>query len=127
MSSTGSRRIYPTCSLECKKGWLHYFDPGGEDFTFVNADFAFINTVAENKEGFTKMEIKSTELARNLYATLIHPSMKDYKWAIQSNQIKNCPVVTQDVDNAQKIWGKDIDALKGKTTRSKPAIRHGTI
>ena len=87
---------------------------------FVSADFAFINTVAENKEGFTKREIKNAELARNLCATLIHPSVKDFEWAIQSNQIKNCPVATQDADNAQKMWGKDVDALKGKTTRSKP-------
>jgi hypothetical protein len=40
---------------------------------------------------------------------------------IQSNQIKDCPVTVQDVDNdALKIWGKNIAALKGKTTRSKP-------
>ena len=64
--------------------------------------------------------IKSAELARNPHATLIHPSVKDCKWAIQSNQIKNCPVTTQDADDAQKTWGKDIDASKGKTTRNKP-------
>jgi hypothetical protein len=45
--------------------------------------------------------------------------MKDFKWVIQSNQIKDCPVTVQDIDVAQKIWGKNIAALKGKTTRSK--------
>jgi hypothetical protein len=45
--------------------------------------------------------------------------MKDFKWVIQSNQIKNCPVTVQDIDVAQKIWGKNIAALKGKTTRRK--------
>jgi hypothetical protein len=40
---------------------------------------------------------------------------------IRSNhQIKDCPVTVQDVDVALKIWGKNIAALKGKTTRSKP-------
>jgi hypothetical protein len=39
---------------------------------------------------------------------------------IQSNQIKDCPVTVQDADVAFKIWGKNIAALKGKTTRSKP-------
>ena len=76
----------------CKSG-LHHFDPRDKDFTFVNADFAFINTAAKNKEGFAKRQIKSAELARNLHATLICPFMKDCKWAIQSNQIKNCPVL----------------------------------
>jgi len=46
--------------------------------------------------------------------------MKDFKWVVQSNQISDCPVTIQDIDIAHKIWGKNIAALKGKTTRSKP-------
>jgi hypothetical protein len=45
--------------------------------------------------------------------------MKYFKWVIQSNQIKDCPLTVQDIDVARKIWGKNIAALKGKTTRSK--------
>jgi hypothetical protein len=45
--------------------------------------------------------------------------MKDFKWVIWSNQIKDCPVKIQDIDVALKIWGNNIAALKGKTTRSK--------
>jgi hypothetical protein len=45
--------------------------------------------------------------------------MKDFKWAIQSNQIKDCPMTVQYIDVARKIWGKNIAALKGKTTWSK--------
>jgi hypothetical protein len=45
--------------------------------------------------------------------------MKDFKWVIRSNQIKDCPVTIQYIDVATKIWGKNIAALKGKTTRSK--------
>jgi hypothetical protein len=45
--------------------------------------------------------------------------MKDFKWVIQSNQIKDFPVTVQDINVAQKIWGKNIAALKGKTNRSK--------
>jgi hypothetical protein len=45
--------------------------------------------------------------------------MKDFKWIIRSNLIKDCPVTVQDIQVASKIWGKDIAALKGKTTRSK--------
>jgi hypothetical protein len=45
--------------------------------------------------------------------------MKDCKWVIRSNQIKYCPVTVQDIDVALKIWGKNIAARKGKTTRRK--------
>jgi hypothetical protein len=45
--------------------------------------------------------------------------MKDFKWVIRSNQIKDCPVTLQDIDVSLKIWGKNIAALKGKTTRRK--------
>jgi hypothetical protein len=54
-----------------------------------------------------------------MYKTLSYLSMKDFKWVIHSNQINNCPVMIQDIDVAMKIWGKNIAALKGKTTRSK--------
>jgi hypothetical protein len=45
--------------------------------------------------------------------------MKDFKWVIRSNQIKELPVTIKVIDVAMKIWGKNITALKGKTTRSK--------
>ena len=38
----------------------------------------------------------------------------------QKNQIKDYPVTAEDADVVLNIWGKNIVALKGKTTRSKP-------
>jgi hypothetical protein len=32
--------------------------------------------------------------------------MKDFKWVIQSNLIKDCPVTVDDVITANKIWEK---------------------
>ena len=93
---------------------LHYYDPR------KRKEFIFINTVSGNKEGFTKRQIKGAEAARALFATLSYPPMKDFKWVIRSNQIKDCPVTVEDVEVATKIWGKNIAALKGKTTRRKP-------
>jgi hypothetical protein len=45
--------------------------------------------------------------------------MKDFKWVMRSNHIKDCPVTVHGIDVAVKIWGKNIAALKGKTTQSK--------
>ncbi len=45
--------------------------------------------------------------------------MKDYKWIMQSHQIKDSPVTVEDVDVAMSIWGKNVSKLKGTTTRNK--------
>jgi hypothetical protein len=103
----------PNMEFRMHKCGLNYYNPRKENH------LDFVNTVSENKEGFTKRQIKGAELARTLYKTLSYPSMKDFKWVIRSNQIKDCPVTVQYIDVALKIWGKNIADLKGKTTRSK--------
>jgi hypothetical protein len=104
----------PSMEFRMHESGLHYYDPRDEqDFVFVSMcdedamtqseDVAFVNTVSSNKEGFSKRQIKAAEVARTLYATLSYPSAKDYRWAIQSNQIKDCPVTVQDIDVALKL------------------------
>ena len=94
------------------KSGLHYYDP-------LNKHFAFINTVYGNKEGYTQIQVKISEVSRNRYVKLCYPYWKYFKWVIRSNQIKDCTVAVEDVDVALKIWGKNIAALKVKTTQSK--------
>jgi hypothetical protein len=103
----------PNIEFRMHKCGLHYYDPRNENH------LAFVNTVSENKEGFTKRQIKGAELARTLYKSLSYPSMKDFQWVIRINKIKDIPVKVQDIDVALKIWGKNIAALKGKTIRRK--------
>jgi hypothetical protein len=103
----------PNMEFKMHKSGIHYYDPRKEH------NMTFITTVSENKTGFTKRQIKCAEIERNLYKTLSYPSMKELKWVIRSNQIKDCHVTIQDIDVATKIWGKNIAALKGKTTRHK--------
>ena len=92
---------------------LHFYDPKREEFTFVV-------TVEENMKSFSKRQIASAEKARTLMAGLAFPSSTDYKWILRSNQVQECPVTTDDADVADKIWGKSIPSLKGKTTRRTP-------
>jgi hypothetical protein len=40
---------------------------------------------------------------------------------VSSNQIRNLPITLDDINIAEKIFGPDVGALKGKTTRTKPA------
>jgi hypothetical protein len=68
---------------------LHYYNQRNEKH------LAFVNTVSENKEGFTKRQIKGADLAQTLYKTSSYPFTKDFKWVIRINQIKDCPVTVQ--------------------------------
>jgi hypothetical protein len=103
----------PDMEFWMHKSGLHYFNPR-------DSEFAFVNTVSENKAGFMKRQIKDMEVTRSLYSKLNYPSWKDFKWIIWSNQIKDYSVTVKHIDTALKIWGKNVVALKGKTTRTKP-------
>ncbi len=81
-----------------------------------------METVESNMTLFTKRQIHSANLARNVQAGLAFPSSADMKWAIQSNLIKDCPVTVKDMGAAIKVWGPSIAMLKGKTVRTTPPV-----
>ncbi|MGL5936196.1 MAG: hypothetical protein ACRCZI_11320, partial [Cetobacterium sp.] len=92
---------------------LHYYQP-------MENGMANLNVVSENKRMFTKRQIKAAEKAVTLRAKLGYPSDKDLHWILRAKLIANCDVKEQDLDVAQKIWGKSVPALKGKTVRKQP-------
>ena len=49
-----------------------------------------------------------------------YPSIVDFKNAVKHNLINNCPITIKDIEAAEKIYGPDIAALKGKTIRKQP-------
>jgi hypothetical protein len=53
---------------------------------------ALVNTVAKNQGGYTKRQLKNAQVAKEFYAKLTLPSMKDFLLAVRSTQISNCPV-----------------------------------
>jgi hypothetical protein len=111
----------PDMHFRLHESGLHVYDPKLEQLSFLN-------TVQDNKEGFTKRQLEGAETARQLYAKLAFPSIKDFEWAVVSNQIQDCPVTKSDIETAQLIWGKDVSALKGKTVRSKaPRVKGVTL
>ena len=74
----------------------------------------------KNEEGYSQLQIQDSKKARDLYAKAGYPSARDFQQMISQNLILNNPVTVSDVARADKIYGKDIHALKGKTTKSKP-------
>ena len=81
-----------------------------------------VETVEENKKGYTQRQIARADRARHLQETIMFPSIQDLKTMIQMNAIKNCPVTIEDIKLCEKIYGRSIPSLKGKTVRRPPKI-----
>ena len=95
------------------KNGLHYHDTR-------NCEITLVQTVQGNEELYSQRQIQEAKKARDLYAKVGYPSAREFQQIISQNLILNCPVTVIDVARAEKIYGKDIHALKVKTTRSKP-------
>jgi hypothetical protein len=83
-----------------------------------------IDSIEENKLLYTPRQVQRSKTARQLYHALGTPSLNDFKTIVTNNSIKNLPVTLDDVKLAEKFFGPDIGALKGKTTRQKPTLRY---
>jgi hypothetical protein len=87
-----------------------------------------INTVKENRVGYTQRQFEQAKRARELYHTVGTPTVESFKALIKMNAIKNCPVTTEDVNNAKKIFETSMSSLRGKSTRCKSTpVREDSI
>ena len=80
----------------------------------------FLETVAENMRFYTTKQTMAAKRGRTMLHATGHPTVEDLKKIIMTHQIRNCPVTLQDINMAEKIFGKDVGTLKGKTERRKP-------
>jgi len=123
-----------TVPFERNSDGLYTYQPTDEFFNFIaeqkgmkkpekkqnNGISNAISTVAENRKGFTQRQFVNAKRARKLYHMVGCPTVESFKHMLRQRIIRNCPVTIDDVNNAEKIFGADIGATKGKTTRSKP-------
>jgi hypothetical protein len=93
---------------------LYYYKPKYRTGTTM------VETVSDNEAYYTDRQIARAKEARKLLHALGCPTVQDLKSIIRMNTIANCPITIGDIDLADKIYGKDIASLKGKTTRQKP-------
>ena len=75
-----------------------------------------LQTIWENRRGFNQREYSRAVQARKLMHVVGAPTTENLKSMLRQNVIANCPVTSTDVDNAEKIFGKDVSSLKGKST-----------
>eukprot|EP00804_Cyclotella_cryptica_P022012 CCRYP_000938-RA/>CCRYP_000938-RA protein AED:0.35 eAED:-0.94 QI:0/0/0/0.5/1/1/2/0/366 len=99
---------------------LYYFDTANRD----EESTLLVTTVDENKSKFSAYDLTRAKLARTIQCRIGRPSTRNFIHYIENNLIPNCPITTQDIHNAEFIWGPDLGSLKGKTVRSTPeAVR----
>jgi len=81
-------------------------------------DYSFVSTVANKKAQFPRREIEGADKARVLYRKIGRPSQQQFEQNLAMNLIRNCPVTVDDhAKRALLIYGPDVAALKGKTTK----------
>jgi hypothetical protein len=98
---------------------LYAMDPN-DDNSFIKKPYQFLQSVQENMKFLSSRQQERARRAHDLYASLGTPTMGDLKGMIRMNLIQNNVVTTEDVNLAMKVYGPDVPAIKGKTTRAKP-------
>ena len=120
-----AKRCYPDMVFKPHPSGLHVLDVNDSR---SHASYAFVETVSENMQLFTKRQITSAQQAPDLQAGLGFPSVQDYQWIVKTNMLKDCPVVSQDVDVALKVWDRQVPILKGKTvSRKNPVVTEDVV
>ena len=74
-----------------------------------------VESVEELPRNYTETEIKRSETARRLYVVMGRPLKADFQKMLQKGKIRDNPVVMEDYNIAEKIYGKDLGIIKGKT------------
>jgi hypothetical protein len=76
-----------------------------------------VNTVADQKCEYTKREYRDAILARKIQNIIMFPGVRAYTKVGDSQLIAHCPIGRVDIVAAEQIFGPNLGALKGKTTK----------
>jgi len=79
-----------------------------------------VETVEELRRTYTARELKQMDDARRLYVIMGRPSKADFLQMIKKGLLLENPVRMEDFINAERVYGKDLGVVKGKTVRIKP-------
>ena len=102
---------------------LYIYLPDSNDVKIPVNAYSHLQTVAQNRQAFTRREVQGADNARTLYRHIGRPSQQRFEQYIRKGLIRNCPITLADVQRANDIYGPDIAYVKGKTTQ-KPPLAH---
>ena len=99
---------------------LYIWNPEDEETKLSNkkiSSYSFLTLVEANKRNFTRRELKRADDCRRLFINLGMPGYRKFYKMIETNQIRDCPLTTDDAKRCLHIYGPEIAKLKGCTTR----------
>ena len=73
-------------------------------------------------KGFTDREVERATAARKFLHDLSAESVENTKFFIRSNQARNVPITTEDMQLAERVFGMDVPLCKGKWVTKKPPV-----
>ena len=76
-----------------------------------------VQTIEENAKFLTPKERAEANVAKQLPHALGYPLVVDLKTIIKMNAIWDNPITGSDIQLMECLFGPDIPAIKGKTTR----------
>ena len=79
-----------------------------------------MSTVEKNKRNFNNRQVKEAERARDLLHRIVFPNEQEYKEIVSNKVLEDFPASAAAIQNAEKIFGKDMCEIKAKTKRRKP-------
>ena len=103
-------------------GGLYYYDAGRKrrnNKTGHKADYMamiakVVKTVGDNKRNFTKHQIKAAEHVRCIDSMIGRPSTANYKGLVAGKLLADCPVVTEDIKNAEVMLVLILQRSRGR-------------
>jgi uncharacterized membrane protein YgcG len=84
--------------------------------TTPSTGWTHITTVDDRKQGYTKREYRDAVLARKIQNIIMFPGVRAFTHIADSQLLANCPIGRADIAAAERIFGPNLGALKGKTT-----------
>jgi len=79
-----------------------------------------VETVEELRRNYTIRELKQMDEARRLYVIMGRPPKVDFLQMLKKGKLLENPVRIEDFNNAERVYGKDLGVVKGKTIRIRP-------
>ena len=83
------------------------------DMRYHSEAVAMVQTVCNTFRGYTKNQVEKYILACKFQSMIVHPTKDKLKQMVSSKLLTNCPVLTNNTNNAHAIFGPQRAGIRG--------------